>query len=87
MSNEINLITALCEALGFEVEQSLDYKDRKIDIPQINMDVILSMTKNGVSINSTNGEYDIDKDGLYTISSINPEITYKLIKAPTGEER
>ncbi|GAG24976.1 unnamed protein product, partial [marine sediment metagenome] len=34
MTNEMKLLTALCDALGFEVEIERDYDDRKVDYAQ-----------------------------------------------------
>ncbi len=85
MSNEMKLITALCEALGFEVEQSLDYKETREKHKLSTMSIHCNIRENVIK---SDGSYDVDGHGNYLVRLIDPEITYKLIPtAPTGEER
>jgi hypothetical protein len=83
MSKEFELIYALCEALGFEVETELDYMPRKETIesarehnsgfPNKRSDRVLA------SIGPHN-KLDIDEDEMYTSLLISPVVSYKLTR-------
>jgi len=80
MSEEMKLITALTEALGFNVVINLDYKERKvsgteahqfISLHEIYPDKVWRLETEG-----TNNVFLKDSDGQYTMALINPETTY-----------
>ncbi len=81
MSEEMKLITALCEALGFEVVVKHDRKERKE-----HKDAAMRYNNIGLSLEralATKGPvnmFEIDEDGMYTSYLIEPEISYELIK-------
>ncbi len=82
----MKLITALCEALGFEVEQNLDYKRMKTSFVIEHSGVRHQFRR--MVTESLSTKLLIDVNGQYETELIKPETTYKLIpKAPTGEER
>ncbi len=82
MSNEMKLLTALCEALGFDVEENID---RQRHHRQLKPSAFVS---NIWKLSADNGAFIMDSDGMHKVELISPEITYKLIPtAPTGEER
>ncbi len=77
MSEELKLITALCEAMGFDVERTEDYKVEKTDsliIPFFN-----TYQKRRLVTKKLSTKYKIDNDGMYESELIKPEISYKLI--------
>ena len=79
MTNEMKLLYALCEALGFEVEIILDYKERKESKDSAmrynqgtpGMDRVLACT-------GPNQTLHIDENREYTSLLINPIVDYKL---------
>ncbi len=78
MSEEMKLIVALCSALGFKVERTIDRKERKEtkdNAMKYNTGHVTErkLTYSGVML-------DIDKDGMYTSYLTEPEVSYKLIK-------
>jgi len=79
MTNEMKLLHALCEALGFEVETTLDYKEVEIGYDE-------AMRINSTYYNSNRilvhdcGKFRIDSDGMYTSMLIDPIVDYKLEK-------
>jgi len=84
MTNEIKLLLALCKALGFEVETTLDYQERKE-----NMQVAMKYNsawppqrtdRRILASSGPHNQLDIDKDGLYTSLLIDPVVDYKLHK-------
>lgn len=82
MTNEMKLITALCEALGFEIKIERDFKERKEGKTnamhyQSNIDYPQTM---GRRLQHTGQRLKIDKDGNYTSQLIEPVLSYKLIK-------
>jgi len=87
MTNEMKLLQALCEALGFEVETTLDYQERKeskeaamkINTLPVggNPERVLATIGNGVML-------DIDEGEIYTSLLINPIVDYKLHKRNDG---
>jgi len=79
MTNEMKLLTALCEALGFEVEEERDSRRIAVNMPVIDFSAISKLTMAGMALDTIDGKYVIDDDGLYSASLITDEITYKLI--------
>ena len=83
MSEEMKLITALCKALGFEVEVEHNYDERKE--PKRNISRYQSMMahthSDGRELAHLGGAYVIDRNGDYTTRLIKPITMYKLIKA------
>ena len=78
MSDEMKLLEALCEALGFEIKITVDY-DERVESPasaeqyfglRLNLDRCLA---------SERGEYVIDEDGNYISRFVSPIVSYKLI--------
>lgn len=82
MSKELKLITSLCEALGFEVKISNDYRPRLEDerICDRSRIFFLNDVEGRRLKYKQGGALIIDKNGMYTSELIEPEITYKLIK-------
>lgn len=81
MTNEMKLLMALCDALGFEVETTLDYQERK----ENQHEAMRHNQGNGFPetdrhLLHTNGRLDIDEDGWYRSRLDNPEMDYKLTK-------
>ena len=82
MSDEMKLITALCEALGFEVVIDRDYQERKEVQPfarQYQSDINYPHTR-GRKLEDRAGTYCIDENGKYTSRLIEPIKSYKLVK-------
>ncbi len=82
MSEEMKLLRALCDALGFEVETNLDYKERKEakeNAMKYNRGIPLMDRRLKCShANSGHPMLDIDKNGMYTSILTEPEISYKV---------
>ena len=79
MSQEMKLLTALCEALGFEVVTDLDYKERK-ECQSVAMEINLGQY-NGDRVLMSEGQQcklRIDKNGLYTSLLKSPVVSYSL---------
>lgn len=82
MSGEMELLKALCDALGFDVYKELDYQDRKETQnsamrynrcdPKVDRTLVCSPDR-GMALS-------IDDDGMYTSQLKSPVITYKLTK-------
>jgi len=79
MSEEMKLIKALCDALGFDVVTTTDRKERK-ETKSAAM-IINGNRKTGrtLGVRGNGVMLDIDEDGMYTSYLINPEISYKVI--------
>lgn len=80
MSQEMKLLLALTEALGFEVETTLDYQERKepkhIAIPTYNSgrtDLDRELVAEG-----PHNMLLIDEDGMYTSMLKSPIVDYKV---------
>jgi len=97
MSNELKLIEALCEALGFNVVAVKDYQERKITINEAKSLGYIG----GAYITYTHGQavpttapqirklktvrgaaFDIDDNGMYTEQLIEPVVSYKVEPKP-----
>jgi len=81
MSDEMKLIKALCDALGFDVVVTTDRKERKETkeaAMQYNKGFGYS-TERGLVTDGINNMLDIDEDGMYTSYLINPEISYEVV--------
>ena len=76
MTNEMSLLIALCEALGFEVEAELDYQERRL----ANRDDVRWDESRTLKCKGPHGMLDVDSDGMYTSMLKTPVITYTLIK-------
>ena len=76
MTNEMKLLMAMCDALGFEVETTLDYQETiTYRTPQN------GHNKAGVVFSTDNsGAYIIDDDGKYKLRLETPIVDYKLTK-------
>ena len=86
MTNEMKLLHALCEALGFEVETTLDYMPRKEGKSSAmkHIRVMGPPTDRVLSSTGPFGKLDIDQDGEYTSLLISPVVDYKLHKRTDG---
>jgi len=90
MTNEMKLLTALCEALGFEVVIKRDYQETKVprkmaqDMIRHNQFFLdpghlhLVRFKTKVETKSLMNTYVIDEDGNYTSMLVEPVISYEL---------
>jgi len=80
MTNEMKLLTALCEALGFEVEVNLDSSERK-EFADSAMQYNTGCGFQGRRLKASGKDLklDIDTDGYYTSYLIEPITTYALI--------
>ncbi len=72
MSEELKLLTALCEALGFEVEKTIDKQCRDVKLKPS------SYVSNIWKLSTEESSFFIDVEGTYMVELINPIITYKL---------
>lgn len=77
MTDEMKLLMALCDALGFKVETLLDYKEMKVSKSEA-MPYNMGYTNQIWTLDSNSGELAIDEDGMYTRMLTNPEVSYKL---------
>lgn len=80
MDDTKNLLMALIDALGYEVEASFDYKKHKLspdDAMRINSG---RETKHILSSSGPHGALDIDEDGMYTAVLKVPEVNYTVTK-------
>jgi len=80
MTNEMKLLQALCEALGFEVETTLDYMPRKE-----NKSAAMKYNRGprqdrSLAVDGPDRALAIDSDGRYTSLLTTPVIDYKLTK-------
>lgn len=79
MSQEMKLLEALCDALGFDVEKTIDRQERKeteYDARKYNRGFGSSTDR---ALRTKQGQMlDIDSDGMYTSYLINPIVSYKL---------
>ncbi len=85
MTNEMKLLMALCDALGYKVETIVDWKESKIDKAESKRLGQLYNPKRKVwRLALTEGRsglrYEIDEDGMYTKMLIEPETSYTLTK-------
>ena len=83
MTNEMKLLMAMCDALGFEVETTLDYQEAKITKDQHNSRVHRTCHQINDDPRVTshhNGKYVFDEDGMYTTKLRSPIVDYKLTK-------
>ena len=84
MSEELKLITALCEALGFKVEIERNYDVRTInkhDARRVSSITDYPDTRGRRLICEDNStKLLIDDDGQYKSQLIKPILSYKLIK-------
>jgi hypothetical protein len=83
MSEEMKLLMALCDAMGFAVEVETDYNERKEkrDAAMLhNRGVGYPETGRGLRIKpgSVCAMLDIDEDGMYTSYLTKPITSYKL---------
>ena len=82
MSEEMKLIVALCSALGFKVERTVNYNERK-ETKETGIQYIMDMVFRGSDRElktDASGAYLIDEEGGYISRLKHPEISYKLIK-------
>ena len=77
MTDEMKLLKALCEALGFLVYVDADYQEIREPnyIYQDNLSKVNRVLKTDL-----NGKWIRDEEGSYTSTLIDPITTYKLIK-------
>lgn len=76
MSNELKLLTALCEALGFEVKTLLDYQERKESLESAKS--YFSSVPRVRQLSAVNGQFVIDDDGNYTSLLTDPVVSFKV---------
>lgn len=80
MSDEMKLLMAMCDALGFEVEIIKDYQKRTELVEAAKLYISLPSLKHSRRLTSTNGKYDIDEYGFYTSMLTDPVLDFKLTK-------
>jgi len=81
MSDEMKLITALCEALGFDVVKTEDYSGRienKEIAHRMIEDVSHFLRSDRKLVTDIVCAYLIDSDGNYKSELVKPEVSYKL---------
>jgi hypothetical protein len=82
MTNEMKLLYALCEALGFEVETTLDHaprKESKAEAMVINQGTeVYSGSPRALATQGAAGMLLIDEDGLYTSLLVEPIVDFRL---------
>jgi len=79
-TNEMKLLMALCDALGFEVEETLDYQEREEapeNIKYFNPNIDYPMAR-GRSLVAKNGEFERSEHGGYRSRLTSPIIDYKI---------
>jgi len=87
MSNEMKLIMALCDALGFEVETTIDYQPRKENKQSaMNWNSGRQGLERVLATTGTGNMLDIDDNDEYTSLLTSPVIDYKLTQKPTKGE-
>jgi len=80
MTEEMKLLTALIDVLGFDVITDLDYQERKETLNSAmryndgRVDHNRSLASKGPF-----SELEIDKDGMYTSVLKQPEISYRVV--------
>jgi hypothetical protein len=80
MSEEMKLLMALCDALGFAVEVERDYCERKVTgetASRINSKIDHPYFS-GLELKAKAGELERDNQGMYTALLVEPETSYKL---------
>jgi len=81
MTQEMKLLHALCEALGFEVETTLDYMERREPAHTAIKDYNTGHRVDRVlASEGPHNRLTIDTDGSYTSLLISPIVDYKLTK-------
>ena len=76
MTNEMKLLMAMCDALGFEVETTRDFKEASTSLTPID-----SFAPQYYRFSTDNsGAYKKDKNDNYIISLNAPIVDYKLTK-------
>lgn len=88
MANEMKLLYAFIEAQGFEIEEVKDYQPRKEFLLRPSDFYKLEENKQRVLTTLSYGTCQINQDGSYNSTLINPIIDYKLhrVATPTEEE-
>lgn len=87
MTDEMKLIMALCNVLGFDIETKLDYQERRISksfARAVNSRIYGN--ENELTLLCIEGEgqlLDIDENGMYLARLTKPIISYKL--TPKGD--
>lgn len=87
MTNEMKLLQELCKALGFQIETTIDRKERKetaITAEWYNKGPGQLRQYRRLKSDEPHGMLDIDKDGMYTSYLIEPVISYKLTRIEEG---
>jgi len=87
MSEEMKLLMALCDALGFAVEAEYDYDERKVtgtEASRINSNIDYPDYR-GRSLRTEAGGMGMavlekDEQGMYTSYLTSPKTSYKLTK-------
>ena len=82
MSDEMKLLRALCDALGFEVETTLDYaplKEGRDATLRYNVIHLGQERFRRLAASGPDNKLDRDEDGYYTSLLIEPIVNYKVI--------
>lgn len=80
MGNEMKLLMALCDALGFEVETEINYHEIDFDIG-VTKDEALSCLSDRI-LKTKGGAYAMNDKGGYISQLESPEVSYKLTRKP-----
>tara|TARA_R110002020_G_scaffold436195_1_gene646390 strand:+ start:54 stop:353 length:300 start_codon:yes stop_codon:yes gene_type:complete len=88
MTNEMKLLIALCDALGFEVDTVLDYQEREVSQSDGHKHIerINSLSNGNMTLKSFDQEWIRSKDGSYFTMLVIPEVEYKLTKKSDGKK-
>ena len=81
MTDEMKLLRALCDALGFEVKTDADFMPMQVDIGEMRKHSGGRIENR--QIESKGGKWVIDDEGLYTSVLSEPLISYRLKRKPT----
>ena len=88
MTNEMKLLTTLCEALGFKVLTILDYDLREESpesaAPYFNTPRIPAYPRR--QLLAVNGKYVRDADDYYTSQLVTPEVSFELVRIDTEND-
>lgn len=79
MTNEMKLIMALCDALGFDVEETPHYNYRLVLKEEADLFADTGYIDDR-RLTMVDGRFLVNNKGMYQSELIKPEITYKLVK-------
>ena len=80
MTDEMKLIMALCDALGFDVEVNCDYRERRISKSHA-MQINQGFQNHELTLQTKEAYLlDVDDNEMYLARLSNPIVSYRLAK-------